>query len=91
MFTSRWTFYFILIILFINCFTFGQQEIRQAIKAKKNRKFNETKTKIEHGKQHVHDATNQIRAPINRVNNNVQNKYKNTRRKIQAIENIIKS
>ena len=91
MLTSRWIIYFILMLLLLNSFSFGQQEIRKAITAKKNRKVGEVKTKVERGKQHVHNATNQIRAPFDQANARVNQKFQNTRRKIQAIETIIKS
>lgn len=91
MFTSRWFIYLILIVLLIDGLSFGQQEIRKAIKTKKNRKVKETKDTINRGKQHVQDATNHIRAPIDRATGKVNEKYQNTRKKIQDIETIIKS
>lgn len=91
MLLSRLLFHFLIILLLISYCCEGQQEIRKAIQAKKNRKIKEGKQKIQRGKQVVQHAKNQAKAPFDRAGTKINQKYQNTRRKINAIEDVIKS
>jgi hypothetical protein len=76
--------YFIIILLIISYCCEVQNEIRNAVKAK-------TKRKLQKGKQAFRNVKNRARAPIHRTNKNINRKYQKTRRKFQAIEDIIQS
>ena len=79
--------FFLALIVFLLIFSYiseGQNEIRNAVKAKTNRKIKEGKKTIQRGKQ-------TIRRPFKKAGAKIRGKYRNTRRKIQAIEEIIQS
>ena len=93
MLLSRW-FVFIallLVLLLLSETSDGQQEFRQAFRAKKNRKVQQGKKKIEGAQQRLEDGKNVIKQPIQRVTGKVTQKIKKSKKKIQAIEQIIKS
>jgi iron-sulfur cluster repair protein YtfE (RIC family) len=91
MLLSRILLYFLIIILLISYCCEAQQEIRKAVRAKTNRKIKEGKKKIHQGQQAVQRVKNQAKAPFDRAGAKINGKYQNTRRKIEAIENIIQS
>ena len=81
----------VILLLILSYCCEGQNEIRNAVRAKTNRKFNEGKQSIARGKQTIRRAKNRAKAPFKHVGTKIQKKYRNTRRKIQAIENVIQS
>lgn len=66
--------------MFFGWISEGQNEIRNAVKAKTNRKIKEGKQAIRRAKK-----------PFKKVGAKIRGKYQNTRRKINAIEDIIQS
>ncbi|UJR20325.1 hypothetical protein I4U23_023456 [Adineta vaga] len=84
MLISRLVICFIVIFLLVSYCCDAQQEIRKAVRAKKNRKIKE-------GKQAIQRVKNQVRAPLDRAGAKINKKYQNTRRKVQQIEDIINS
>jgi hypothetical protein len=80
----RVTLCLMLILLLLNSYCECQQEIRNAIKTKTNRKINKGKQ----GVQHVKDKT---RGTIDRADAKINQKNQNAKRKINAINQIIKS
>jgi len=91
MLPTRMLLYFVIILLIISYYCEAQNEIRNAVKAKANRKIKEGNKKIETGKQAVRNVKNRARAPNDRTNAKINKKYQNTRRKIHAIEDVIQS
>lgn len=81
----------ILILLILSYYCEGQNEIRNAVKAKTNRKINESKQSIQRGKQAIRRAKNRAKAPFKQAGAKIGKKYHNTRRKIHAIGDIIQS
>jgi hypothetical protein len=81
---SRFILYFCLIYLLLNNFCECQNEIRNAVKVKTNRKIKQGKEKVQHVK-------NKSRSTIDRTNTKINRKQENTKRKINAIGNVIKS
>jgi F0F1-type ATP synthase membrane subunit b/b' len=91
MLSTRILLCFLIILLIMSYCCECQEEIRKAIRAKKNRKIKEGKQKIQRGKQAARRVKNQAKVPIDRATAKVNKKYQNARRKTQAIENIINS
>lgn len=84
MLLSRLILCLLLILLLLNCYCEGQNEFRNAVKTKKNRKINEAKQNT----KYVRDKT---RGTIDRTDAKINRKTQNARRKTHAIKNIIKS
>ncbi len=80
----RVTLCLMLILLLLNSYCECQNEIRNAVKTKTNRKINKGKQ----GVQHVKDKT---RGTIDRADAKINRKNQNAKRKINAINQIIKS
>lgn len=81
---------FLVLIVLLLIFSYvseGQNEIRNAVKAKTNRKIKEGKKVVQRGKQTIRRA----KTPFKKAGAKIRGKYQNTRRKIQAIEEIIQS
>lgn len=91
MLSSRIFIYLLIISLILSYCCEAQQEIRKAIKAKKNRKVKETKGKIQKGKQAAQHVKDEAAAPFRQAGQKVNTKYRNTQRKINAIGDVIKS
>lgn len=91
MLPSRMLLYFIIILLILIYCCDAQNEIRNAVKTKTNRKINEGKKKIQRGKQKARKVKKIVREPFDRAGAKINRKYQNTRKKIEAIENIIQS
>jgi iron-sulfur cluster repair protein YtfE (RIC family) len=91
MLPSRFLLYSVIILLILSYCCEAQNEIRNAVKTKTNRKINEGKKKIQRGKQAVRRVKDQAKAPFNQAGEKIDRKYQNTRRKIHAIEDVIKS
>lgn len=84
MLLSRIILCLLLIFLLLNSYCECQQEIRKAVKAKANRKINKGKQNV----QHVKDKT---RGAIDRTDAKINQKQQNTKRKMHAIKDVIKS
>ncbi len=91
MLPSRILLCFVIIFLILSYCCDAQNEIRNAVKAKTNRKINDGKRKIQRGKQAVRRVKDQAKAPFRQVGTKINRKYENTRRKINAIEDVIHS
>jgi hypothetical protein len=72
-----------LILLLLNN-SLCQNEIRNAVKTKYNRKTHA-------GKQVIHNVQDKTRGSINRANTKIKRKQQNAKRKINAINQVIKS
>ncbi len=84
MLLSRIILCLLCLLLLLNCYCEGQNEIRNAVKAKKNRKIKE-------GKQIIQPVRDRTRGAIDRTDAKINKKYQNTKRKSNAIKNIINS
>jgi hypothetical protein len=84
MLPSRIILYLLLILLLMNYYCEGQNEIRKAVKAKANRKADKGKENVRHVKDKTRGAVDRTDAKINR-------KHQNTKRKMNAIKHVIKS
>ncbi|CAF1142174.1 unnamed protein product [Rotaria sordida] len=84
MFSSRIILFILIILLLLNCYCQGQNEIRNAVKTKTNRKINE-------GKQDARYVKDKTRETIDRTDAKINRKQKSARRKMHAIKNIINS
>lgn len=91
MLSSRILFYFVVILLMLSYCCQAQNEIRNAVKTKTNRKIKEGQKKIQRGKQAVRKVKKVVREPFDRTGAKITRKYQTARRKIQAIEEIIQS
>ncbi|UJR20326.1 hypothetical protein I4U23_023457 [Adineta vaga] len=91
MLLSRLLFCLVLIVVLLSYCSEAQNEIRNAVRAKTDRKINDGKRKVQRGKQAVETVKNQARQPFDRAGAKVNKKYQNTRRKVHQIENVIKS
>ncbi|CAF0811677.1 unnamed protein product [Rotaria sordida] len=84
MLSPRIILFILIILLLLNCYCQGRNEIRNAVKAKGNRKVNA-------GRQNVRLVKDKTRGKIDRTDAKINRKRKNTRRKMQVIKHIIKS
>jgi cellobiose-specific phosphotransferase system component IIA len=91
MLTSRIILYLLIILLIISYYCEAQQEIRKAIKAKKNRKVKAANKKIKQANQAIEHVKDEAKAPFVQAGAKINQKYENTRRKGHAIKEVIKS
>jgi thioredoxin-related protein len=84
MLPSRFLFCFLLILFLFNFGCEGQNEIRNAVKAKTNRKVNK-------GKQNVRFVKDKTRGSFDRADAKINRKQQNAKRKMNAIKTDINS
>ncbi|CAF1021954.1 unnamed protein product [Rotaria sp. Silwood1] len=84
MFSLRIILLMFIILLLLNCYCQGQNEIRNAAKAKANRKINK-------GRQNVRFVKDRTRGKIDRTGAKINRKQKSTRRKMHVIKKVIRS
>ena len=91
MLTTRLIFCLLIIVSILTFCCLGQNEIRNAVKTKVNRKYKEGEQRIEEMKDDARRVKQQVTAPFQQAGQKVRKKYRNSRRKITQIKQVINS